>query len=80
MLEVSALGADLQDTELYVHLSKRHPRAFAIADRAAMIFGLQNEIGRSKEPRYDHRLHGVLVVLHGRSCPEVAKLLGQAPH
>ena len=38
-------------------------RAFAIADPVAMIFGLQDEIGRSKEFRYDHRLHSVLVVL-----------------
>ena len=34
---------------------------------------------RSEESRYDHRLHGVLLVAQGMTCPEVAKLLGDAP-
>src|ERR1035438_7182799 len=37
---------------------------------------------RSVDPRnlcYDHRLHGVLLVAQGMSCPEVAGLLGDAP-
>lgn len=29
--------------------------------------------------RFDHRLHGVLLVAHGMTCPEVAALLGDAP-
>src|SRR3954447_20996641 len=29
--------------------------------------------------RYDHRLHGVLLVAQGMTCPEVARLLGEAP-
>ena len=40
---------------------------------------LQQEIQRSEESRYDHRLHGVLLVAHGVTCPEVAALLGDAP-
>ncbi len=44
-----------------------------------MILGLQDEIRRSDESRYDHRLHGVLLVAQGMNCPEVAKLLGDAP-
>ena len=44
-----------------------------------MILGLQDEIRRSEESRYDHRLHGVLLVAQGMTCPEVAKLLGDAP-
>ena len=43
---------------------------------AASIIGLQQEIGRSEESRYDHRLHGVLLVAQGMTCPEVARLLG----
>ena len=40
---------------------------------------LQQEIQRSEEARYDHRLHGVLLVAQGLTCPEVARLLGDAP-
>src|ERR1700676_188358 len=54
-------------------------RALTIADSATMILGLQDEIRRSEESRYDHRLHGVLLVAPRMTCPEVAKLLGDAP-
>ncbi len=54
-------------------------RALTIADAATIILGLQDEIRRSEESRYDHRLHGVLLVAQGLTCPEVAKLLGDAP-
>ena len=43
-----------------------------------MILALQDEIRRSGEARYDHRLHGLLLVAHGLSCREVAHLLGDA--
>src|SRR3984893_7811543 len=54
-------------------------RALTIADAATIILGLQDEIRRSEESRYDHRLHGVLLVAQGMTCPEVARLLGDAP-
>src|SRR5271157_4213525 len=54
-------------------------RPLRVADSATMILGLQDEIRRSEESRYDHRLHGVLLVAPGMTCPEVAKLLGDAP-
>jgi transposase len=44
-----------------------------------MVLGLQDEIRRSEESRYDHRLHGVLLVAQGMSCPQVGGLLGDAP-
>jgi transposase len=44
-----------------------------------MILRLQDEIRRSEESRYDHRLHGVLLVAQGGTCPEVGRLLGDAP-
>jgi transposase len=44
-----------------------------------MILALQDEIRRSEESRYDHRLHGVLLVAQGLTCPEVARVLGDAP-
>ena len=49
-----------------------------IAD-AVSVLSLQQEIQRSEESRYDHRLHGVLLVAQGMTCPEVARLLGDAP-
>ncbi|HUZ06335.1 MAG TPA: transposase [Candidatus Paceibacterota bacterium] len=36
-----------------------------ISDAETMILALQDEIRRSDESRYDHRLHGVLLVAHG---------------
>ncbi len=37
---------------------------------------LLGEIRRSAESRYDHRLHGVLLVARGLSCGNVGRLLG----
>src|SRR5579872_3304748 len=54
-------------------------KPLTIADSPAIILGLQDEIRRSEESRYDHRLHGVLLVAQGMTCPEVARLLGDAP-
>jgi transposase len=54
-------------------------KALRIADAATVVLGLQDEIRRSEESRYDHRLHGVLLVAQGLTCPEVAGLLGDAP-
>ncbi len=50
-------------------------RSLEIADAAAVL-GLQQEIQRSEETRYAHRLHGVPLVAQGITCPEVARLLG----
>ena len=44
-----------------------------------MILGRQDEIRRSEESRYDHRLHGVLLVAQGATCPDVGRLLGDSP-
>ena len=46
---------------------------------AVSVLSLQQEIQRSEESRYDHRLHGVLLVAQGMTCPDVARLLGDAP-
>ena len=48
-------------------------------DDPAIILGLQDEIRRSHESRYDHRLHGVLLVAQGMTCPDVARWLGDSP-
>lgn len=54
-------------------------KALGIVDAATVALGLQDEIRRSEESRYDHRLHGVLLVAQGMNCAEVADLLGDAP-
>ena len=53
-------------------------KTLTISDRENMILAMQDEIRRSEESRYDHRLHGVLLVAQGATCPEVARLLGDA--
>ena len=44
-----------------------------------MRIAVQQEIARSEESRYDHRLHGVLLVSQGLDCHKVAEYLGQDP-
>jgi transposase len=44
-----------------------------------VILSLQDEIRRSSDARYDHRLHGLLLIAQGMSCPDVAAMLGDAP-
>ena len=54
-------------------------KPLTIADASTIVLGLRDEIRRSEESRYDHRLHGVLLVAQGMRCPEVGRLLGDAP-
>jgi transposase len=44
-----------------------------------MIMALQDEIRRNDASRYDHRLHGILLVAQGMTAPHVAELLGDSP-
>lgn len=39
---------------------------------------LQNEIRRSPDSRYEHRVHAVLMVAQNMSCVQVAELLGDS--
>ena len=39
---------------------------------------LQDEIRRSEEAKYDHRLHAILLVANGMSCPQAGRMLGDA--
>ena len=50
-----------------------------ISDAETVTLILQDEIRRSYEARYDHRLHAVLMVAQGMSCREVGGLLGDGP-
>jgi transposase len=54
-------------------------KPLTVSDAETMILGLQDEIRRSEESRYDHRLHGVLLVAQGMTCPEAGRYLGDAP-
>jgi transposase len=50
-----------------------------ISDAKTVVLVLQDEIRRSYEARYDHRLHAILMVAQGMSCHQVAGLLGDSP-
>jgi transposase len=54
-------------------------RRLQIRDAEVMKIAIRQEIGRSDESRYDHRLHGLLLVASGQSCRGVAQLLGEDP-
>ena len=54
-------------------------RKLEIEDAEIMKIALQQEIVRSDQSRYDHRLHGVLLVSQGFSCYEVGSMLGHTP-
>lgn len=53
-------------------------KPLVISDAAHVTLVLQDEIRRSEDARYDHRLHGVLLIAQGVSCPQVAALLGDS--
>jgi len=55
-------------------------KPLTISDQENMIMAIQDEIRRNDASRYDHRLHGVLLVAQGMTCPQVAQLLGDAHH
>ncbi|MEW5900854.1 MAG: helix-turn-helix domain-containing protein, partial [Acidobacteriota bacterium] len=54
-------------------------RRLEITDADIMRLAIQNEIQRSEESRYDHRLHGVLLACSGVGSYDIAALLGQSP-
>lgn len=54
-------------------------RRLEISDAEIMQVAIQQEIVRSEGSRYDHRLHGVLLVCSGMSTYEVAELFGRSP-
>ena len=54
-------------------------KRLTISEPEAIILGIQDEMRRSPEARYDHRLHGILLVAQGMSCRRVGYLLGDSP-
>jgi transposase len=54
-------------------------RTLTIPDARTVILGLQDEIRRSQNARYDHRLHAILLVAEGFSARQVAQMMGDSP-
>jgi transposase len=54
-------------------------KKLTIPDAQTVTMGLQDEIRRSEDARYDHRLHAIILVAQGLSGHEVARLLGDSP-
>ena len=52
-------------------------RKLHIEDAEVTRIEIQQEIWRSEESRYDHRLHGLLLLAAGHSCRQVAALFGE---
>lgn len=52
-------------------------RKLEIADPEIMRIAIQQEIARSDESRYDHRLHGLLLLTGGQNCQQIADLFGE---
>lgn len=50
-----------------------------IKNAEIMKIAIKQEIARSVDSRYDHRLHGLLLVCQGLSCPDVSRILGDSP-
>ena len=48
-------------------------RKLNIDDAAVMRIAIQQEIARSDESRYEHRLHGLLLVTSRQSCQQVVE-------
>jgi hypothetical protein len=56
-------------------------KALTISDQQNMILALQDEIRRNDTSRYDHRLHGVLLVAQGMTLSTGRRCAGRfAPH
>ena len=51
-------------------------RRLKVINAETMAIIIQSEIMTNDESRYNHRLHGVLLVSKGYSCLETAKILG----
>lgn len=54
-------------------------KQLTVKDPVLMQIAIQEEIQRSEESRYDHKLHGVLLVANGYDSYQVAEMFGQNP-
>ena len=54
-------------------------RRFEISDADTFVAAIQDEIARTPEGRYFHRLHVILYVLQGNSTYEAARIYAHSP-
>lgn len=54
-------------------------RTLEISDSEIMRIAIQQEIKRSEESRYDHRLHGLLLICEGYNSYDVSDIFGDSP-
>ena len=54
-------------------------KRITIPDAETFVAAIQDEVSRTREGRYFHRLHVVLYVLHGASSYEAARPYGHSP-
>ena len=54
-------------------------KASKITDTENFIFILQDEIRRTDEARYDHRLHAILLVAQGVNSRQATQFLADSP-
>lgn len=52
-------------------------KQLSVKDNVLMQIAIQEEIQRSDESRYDHKLHGVLLVANGYDSYQVGEMFGQ---
>lgn len=50
-----------------------------VKDHLQMQIAIQQEIQRSEESKYDHKLHGVLLISNGYDSYDVGEMFGQSP-
>jgi transposase len=70
-------GSTIAMSSLVIDWTRIAMRKVEIEDAEMMRIAIRQEIERSGESRYDHRLHGLLLVAHGQSGRQVAELLGE---
>jgi len=54
-------------------------KQLTIKEPVLMQIAIQQEIQRSEESRYDHKLHGVLLIANGYDSYRVGDMFGQSP-
>jgi len=54
-------------------------KRLSVKDSLHMQIAIQQEIQRSEDSRYDHKLHGVLLAANGYDSYQVAEAFGQNP-
>ena len=54
-------------------------RKLKISNAVTVQLAIQQEIMKDEESRYNHRLHGLLLVSKGFNCYQVADIMGHCP-